>query len=48
LYSKDWYWLKASVDDGDGEQWQAVLEARAKLKEYSTYFTNYSIYFQPP
>lgn len=36
LYAKDWYWLKGSTDDGDGELWNAVLEAKAKLKEYST------------
>jgi uncharacterized protein DUF6594 len=47
LYSKDWYWLKASVDDDDDEQWQIVLEARAKLKEYSTYCADSFIYFHP-
>ena len=36
LYAKDWYWLKASAEDGQGELWEAVLETKAKLKEYST------------
>jgi hypothetical protein len=37
LYARDWYWLENSVAEGDGEQWQTVLEIRAKLKEYSEF-----------
>jgi hypothetical protein len=33
-YAKDWWYLSHSGRDGDGAQWQKVLEIRAKLKEY--------------
>jgi hypothetical protein len=34
-YAKDWYWLNNSVNEGDGAQWNTMLEIREKLKEYS-------------
>ena len=33
-YKTNWWFLSHSEDDGDGKQWQKVLEIRAKLKEY--------------
>ena len=40
LYARDWYWLKKSVEEGDGAQWRAVLRTREKLKEYSMLVTS--------
>lgn len=37
LYARDWYWLENSAAEGGGEQWQTVLEIRAKLKECSEF-----------
>jgi hypothetical protein len=37
LYARDWYWLENSAAEGDGEQWQTMLEIRTKLKEYSEF-----------
>lgn len=34
-YSRDWYWLENSGDEGNGGQLETVLEIRGKLREYS-------------
>jgi hypothetical protein len=34
LYEKHWRLLGRSAGDGNGEQWQKVLQIRAKLREY--------------
>src|SRR6266496_3111738 len=34
LYEKHWRLLSRSAGDGNGEQWQKVLQIRAKLREY--------------
>jgi hypothetical protein len=34
-YSKDWWSLANSRNDGDERQWAKVLEIREKLREYS-------------
>jgi hypothetical protein len=35
FYSRDWWSLSNSRDDGEDKQWRKVLEIRAKLNEYS-------------
>ena len=34
LYEKHWHLLSRSAGDGNDEQWQKVLQIRAKLREY--------------
>jgi hypothetical protein len=34
LYEKHWRLLSRSAGDGNNEQWQKVLQIRAKLREY--------------
>jgi hypothetical protein len=34
-YSKEWYWLRNSISEGNSEQLQTVLDIRGILKEYS-------------
>jgi hypothetical protein len=35
VYSRDWWSLANSKNEGDERQWRTVLEIRGKLKEYS-------------
>ncbi|EPE28076.1 hypothetical protein GLAREA_04867 [Glarea lozoyensis ATCC 20868] len=35
IYSKDWYWLSCSAEDGNSEQLQTVRIIRKKLKQYN-------------
>lgn len=42
VYSRDWYWLENSGEEGNGQQLETVLELREKLKEYSKGFLNIS------
>lgn len=34
MYAKDWYWLHSSAMEQESEQWDTVLQMRAKLKDY--------------
>ncbi|KAL3419832.1 hypothetical protein PVAG01_08330 [Phlyctema vagabunda] len=34
-FSRDWYWLDASADEDECEQFDTVMRIRAKLKEYN-------------